>query len=76
MISVFTFAQSAEENFEFNQITIQDGLSSNSINSVIQDRKGFLWIGTEDGLNRYDEYSFKIFRNKRADKNPLSNNFI
>lgn len=60
----------------FSQFTTKDGLSSNSINSVIQDQKGFLWIGTEDGLNRFDGYSFKVYRNKRGDNSSLSNNFI
>ncbi len=62
--------------FNFDQLTIQNGLSSNSINSIIQDQKGFLWFGTEDGLNRFDGYTFKVYRNKRGDNNSLSNNFI
>lgn len=63
-------------DFKFEKLTIDNGLSSNSINTIIQDKKGFLWFGTEDGLNRYDGYSFKVYRNKRGDKNSLSNNFI
>jgi ligand-binding sensor domain-containing protein len=63
-------------SFMFSHSTTKDGLSSNNINSVIQDQKGFLWIGTEDGLNRFDGYSFKVYRNKRGDKSSLSNNFI
>ena len=62
--------------FSFSHFTTKDGLSSNNVNSVIQDQKGFLWIGTEDGLNRFDGYSFKVYRNKRGDKSSLSNNFI
>jgi signal transduction histidine kinase/ligand-binding sensor domain-containing protein len=77
--TIFThnlFGQNNNSSFNFIYLTIQDGLSSNSINSIIQDKKGFLWIGTEDGLNRYDGYTFKVYRNKRGDKNSLSNNFI
>lgn len=56
--------------------TIEDGLSQTSVNCFIQDRKGFLWIGTQDGLNKYDGYTFRIYRNNPADTNSLSNNFI
>ncbi|TCO04053.1 two-component regulator propeller domain-containing protein [Natronoflexus pectinivorans] len=44
------------------QFTIMDGLSNNSVNTIFQDSRGFLWIGTEDGLNRYDGYRFEVFR--------------
>jgi len=39
-------------------LTMNDGLSSNSVLSIIQDNKGFMWIGTSNGLNRYDGYNF------------------
>ncbi len=69
-------AQKLSDNFKFGIISIDEGLSSSSVNCIIQDSKGFLWIGTEDGLNRFDGYSFKVFRNRRGDKYSLSNNFI
>lgn len=59
-----------------NLFTIEDGLSQTSVNCLIQDSKGFLWIGTQDGLNKYDGYTFRIFRNNPADTTSLSNNFI
>ncbi|WP_316765892.1 two-component regulator propeller domain-containing protein [Pedobacter frigiditerrae] len=55
---------------------VEDGLSNNVVNSLYQDRFGFMWMGTYDGLNRYDGYSFKIFRNKWGDENSLINNHI
>lgn len=70
------YAQELLDNFKFENISIDEGLSSNSVNCIIQDSKGFLWIGTEDGLNRFDGNSFKVFRNKRGEKNSLPNNFI
>ena len=70
------FGQINSTSFNFNHFTTQNGLSSNSINTIIQDKKGFLWLGTEDGLNRFDGYTFKVYRNKRGNKNSLSNNFI
>jgi signal transduction histidine kinase/ligand-binding sensor domain-containing protein len=70
------YAQNDISSFQFSYYKTLDGLSSNNINSIIQDKKGFLWIGTEDGLNRFDGYTFKVYRNKRGDRNSLSNNFI
>ncbi len=56
--------------------TIKDGLSNSRINCLIQDSKGFLWIGTHDGLNRFDGYEFKIFRHWPFDSTSISNNHI
>ena len=55
---------------------VEHGLSNNIVNSLYQDRFGFIWMGTYDGLNRYDGYSFKIFRNKWGNDNSLINNHI
>lgn len=50
------------QSIEFRNYTVQDGLSNNKVNCVLQDRTGFIWFGTEDGLNRFDGYEFKIFK--------------
>ncbi|HEY4206092.1 MAG TPA: two-component regulator propeller domain-containing protein, partial [Puia sp.] len=55
---------------------IEQGLSNNVITTIYQDRRGFMWIGTYDGLNRYDGYNFKIFRNIIGDSTSLSTNSI
>ncbi|MBS0031337.1 hybrid sensor histidine kinase/response regulator [Chitinophaga sp. 22321] len=55
---------------------IEDGLSNNAVTSVYQDHKGFMWFGTYDGLNRYDGYKFKIYRNKIGDSSSLIDNGI
>jgi len=65
-----------QNGYHFEQLTTRNGLSSNTVNTVFQDSKGFLWFGTETGLNRYDGYRFKIFQNNRNDSNSLSNNYI
>ena len=50
------FASSQE--YIFNHLTTKDGLASNFINCMYQDKKGYLWVGTESGLQRYDGYNF------------------
>lgn len=60
----------------FNRISTQNGLSHNKVNCIIQDSRGFIWIGTDDGLNRYDGNYFTIFRNIPGDSTTLSGNII
>jgi signal transduction histidine kinase/ligand-binding sensor domain-containing protein/DNA-binding response OmpR family regulator len=55
---------------------IDQGLSNNSVRAIFQDHRGFMWFGTFDGLNRFDGYNFKIFRNKVGDSSSLINNYI
>jgi len=62
--------------FLVRQIRLEEGLSQSTILSIIQDKKGFLWIGTANGLNRYDGYSFKIFSHDPMDSNSISDNGI
>ena len=50
------------KNIRFEQISLEEGLSQSVVNVILQDQKGFLWVGTDDGLNRYDGYNFKIFK--------------
>jgi signal transduction histidine kinase/ligand-binding sensor domain-containing protein/DNA-binding response OmpR family regulator len=57
-------------------IGIEKGLSNNTVTSTYKDKFGFMWFGTPDGLNRYDGYSFKIFRNKFNDPASLPNDVI
>lgn len=56
--------------------TDEDGLSNNLIRDIHQDKIGYLWIATSDGLNRYDGYNFKTFRNNRTDSNSICGNQI
>lgn len=55
---------------------IEQGLSNNSVRCIYQDHNGFMWFGTYDGLNRYDGYDFKIFRNNFKNNQSLINNWI
>ncbi|MCP4151607.1 MAG: histidine kinase, partial [bacterium] len=58
------------------QISIEEGLSQESIFCILQDRKGFMWFGTKDGLNRYDGYTFKVYKHDPQDPDSLSGNFV
>ncbi|MFZ4621440.1 MAG: ligand-binding sensor domain-containing protein [Bacteroidota bacterium] len=60
----------------FERIGIEQGLSQSSAMAIIQDREGFLWVGTWDGLNRYDGYSFVQYRHDHLDSNSISSNSI
>ncbi len=60
----------------FRRLSIEHGLSQNSVNCIIQDRTGFMWFGTETGLNRYDGYTFKIFVPHEGDPYSISNSWI
>ena len=62
--------------YYFKHFTIENGLSSTTTTSVLLDKKGFLWIGTLDGLNRFDGYDFKIYRNILGDSTSLGCNAI
>lgn len=65
-----------EANYFFTQINTSQGLSHRKVNCIIQDSRGFIWIGTNDGLNRYDGKSFVVFRNIPGNTASLSGNVI
>ena len=62
------------QSINFNRLTTNNGLSNNYVSNLIQDRLGFLWFATDDGLNRFDGYDFKVFRNNPSDKSSISDN--
>jgi signal transduction histidine kinase/ligand-binding sensor domain-containing protein len=63
-------------DLKFDHIGLEHGLSQSTVYAVTQDAQGFIWFGTQDGLNRYDGYSIKIFKNDPSDSNSLSDNTI
>ncbi len=63
-------------DYQFKRLDINNGLSSNQVNTIFKDSHGYLWIGTVNGLNRYDGYSSKIFRKNNEVKGSISNNTI
>ncbi len=67
---------SGNEIIRFEHISVEQGLSQSGVHCIFQDSKGFLWFGTWDGLNRYDGYSFTVFKNDPDDPGSLRHNVI
>lgn len=63
-------------HLRFDQISVNEGLSQDIVRSIFQDSRGFMWFGTEDGLNRYDGYSIEVFKHDPRDSNSISQNDI
>src|SRR5690606_13586814 len=70
------YSQSVAQDLEFQNFSTRHGLSQSNVWDIMQDRKGFIWVGTEDGLNVYDGYTFTIYRNDPLDSSSLSNSNI
>lgn len=62
--------------YRFSQLDISNGLSHNQVNCILKDSQGFMWFGTASGLNRYDGYTFKVFRHDGNNKNSVSDDYI
>ena len=62
--------------YYFKHYQVENGLSNNTVYCSAQDKQGFLWFGTKDGLNRFDGYTFKTFRHDNTNKKSIGNNFI
>ncbi|MCE7072267.1 ATP-binding protein [Dyadobacter sp. CY327] len=73
-IALPAFPQS--KPLHFRHISAENGLANNNVNCVLQDKTGFIWIGTNGGLHRYDGHEFKIYKNNEHDKNSISNDFV
>ena len=69
-------AHSTQQTMSFARLGPAERLSQGAVMSIVQDRRGFLWLGTEDGLNRYDGYELKHFIRKRDDRAPLPSNWV
>ena len=62
------FPQSAKYSNSFQHYSIENGLSNNVVNCVVQDDRGFIWIGTENGLNQFDGISSKVYRQQNSNE--------
>jgi len=73
-LPLFLIAQ--YDDIKFEHISVEQGLSHNNITWIIQDTYGFMWFGTEDGLNKYDGYKFTVYRHDPDDSLSLKSNWI
>lgn len=82
LLFVFLFLRSnisyadVDLSIKFNNITIEDGLSQSTVGKMYQDSRGYIWIGTEDGLDRYNGREFKHYKNDKYSENSLISNYI
>lgn len=81
LINVVVFAYCSltiyanNNNITFNDFNIDQGISQTTIEAIFQDSKGYVWLGTNDGLNKFNGYDFKVY-NYEEDESSISNNFI
>ena len=76
LISRFQLCAAQPATLYFRNLNTDNGLSHNKVNCILQDKRGFTWIGTDDGLNRYDGYRFQVFRHEPSDTSTISGNMI
>jgi signal transduction histidine kinase/ligand-binding sensor domain-containing protein/DNA-binding response OmpR family regulator len=80
LVILFTIVSNASlaqtGNYQFRRLDVNDGLSHNQVTCFLKDRKGFLWIGTNNGLNRFDGYTMRTFLNDPDDASSIGNNTI
>lgn len=75
LLLAFTNLCSAQ-SYYFRHYQVEQGLSHNTVYCATQDKRGFLWFGTKDGLNCFDGYTFKVFRHSAQDTNSIANNMV
>jgi len=68
--------ETSAQEIKFKKLTVEQGLSNSFVNCLLQDRTGFIWFGTDDGLNRFDGYKIKVYRNNPDDKSSISESII
>lgn len=76
VLSLTNVLTAQTKEIKFKHLGVADGLSQTSIVSIVQDNEGYIWIGTDDGLNRYDGYNFKVYKYDPLDNMSISNNGI
>jgi len=74
LLFTVSMAQSDKENFD--HLSVEEGLSSSVVTSIIKDSEGFMWFGTQQGLNKYDAYEFETYLSNDSLPRSLSGNFI
>ena len=73
---IFSGTAFATPPLSVQRYSLEEGLSQQAVNAIVQDADGFMWFGTEDGLNRFDGYEFRQLRHERGDNQTLPNGWI
>lgn len=76
ILFLFQISKSQNSGLHFENLTVKDGLSQNATDYVMQDSKGFIWIAAQNGLNRFDGYSFKMYEYNPNDNTSLYGSFV
>ncbi len=76
LIFIISAPVSRGQSYYFRHYQVENGLSNNTVFCSVQDSSGFMWMGTKDGLNRFDGYNYKVFRNDGDDSLSIGDNFI
>lgn len=76
ILGCFSLGYTQENYIKFDRITPENGLPQDHVFCILQDKKGFLWLGQETGLVRYDGYSFKVYQHNSTNANSISGNII
>ena len=77
LLLVFVFGgYGQQKSIKFDTYTIEEGLSQSQVTAIEQDNAGYIWIATQDGLNRFDGYNFKVLKNDPVNENSVPNNYI
>ena len=76
MMLAITLAAHAKPDMKFRRLDTRNGLSNSQVNCILKDSKGFVWIGTKYGLNRYDGYRFRVFHSNIKDTTALIYDYV
>ena len=76
LIAACLLPQTAGAEARFRDMTKESGLVTGTVFQVIQDRQGYIWLATSNGLERYDGYSFKVFKHKPDDSTSIASDFV
>src|ERR1700749_3106508 len=72
--SHFVFSQ--QKSMIFEKFDVENGLSSNWVRDIAQDKKGYMWMATSDGLTRFDGYTMKTYHNNEDDPKSILENYV
>ena len=76
VLAVVSMTATAREHYVIQHYSIKDGMSQNTVMSILQDKQGYMWFGTWDGLNRFDGYTFEVFKAGTNGENAQVNNRV